>query len=113
MKTVATLVALIVVIAACGSSEPQTKTVANAERPSCKTAADCTVTTFSGCCSCCEAAPHAMLKTELDRKQGQCHVVECASCKADLECPKNERLDSFNAVCKDGTCVTEPKKPQG
>lgn len=51
-----------------------------------------------------------MLKTELDRQQGQCHAVECQTCKADLECPKNARLDSFNVLCKAGTCVTEEKK---
>ena len=110
MKTLASIVVLVVVIAACGSSEPQTKTVGNAERPSCTSHADCVLTTFSGCCSCCEGAPRAMMKTELDRAQGQCHAVECQSCKADLECPKNERLDSFNVLCKAGTCVTEKKK---
>lgn len=115
MKTLLSFVVLTVVVVACGgggSESSSTKTVANAERPSCKTAADCTMTTFTGCCSCCEAAPHAMLKTELDRQQGRCHAVECKACKEELECAKNERLDAFNAVCKTGTCVTEPKKAQ-
>ena len=102
---------VLVVVAACGKSEPESKSVANAERPSCKSHDECALTTFSGCCSCCEAAPRAMLKTELDRQQGQCHVVECSACKADLECPKHDRLDSFNVLCKEGTCVTERKKP--
>ena len=112
MKTRSALfvLAVIGVVVACGGSEPPAKTVANAERPSCKKHEDCALTTFSGCCSCCEGAPRAMLKTELDRQQGQCHSVDCKECKADLECPKNERLDSFNVLCKEGTCVTEKKK---
>jgi hypothetical protein len=112
MKIVSSLaVVSFLVVAACGKSETEPKTVANAERPTCKSAADCTMTTFSGCCSCCEAAPKAMLKTELDRQQGRCHGAVCAPCKEDLECVKNERLDSFDAVCsKEGTCVSEKKK---
>jgi hypothetical protein len=100
------------VVVACGKSEPEAKSVANAERPSCKKHDECALTTFSGCCPCCEAAPRAMLKTELDRQQSQCHAADCKECKADLECPKNERLDSFNVLCKEGTCITEKKKPQ-
>lgn len=111
MKKVGSVIVLLVIVVACGKSEPEAKTVANAERPTCKTAADCTMTTFSGCCTCCEAAPKAMLKSELDRQQGQCHAVDCAkACKEELECPKNERLDAFNAICKEGTCVAEKKK---
>ena len=101
---------LVAVLVACGSKEAEPKSVANAERPSCASAADCTMTTFSGCCSCCEAAPKAMLKSELDRHQGQCAVVDCAACKENVECAKNERLDAFTAVCKSGTCVAEAKK---
>jgi hypothetical protein len=112
MKIVGSLAFGLLLAVACGKSEPEPKSVANAERPSCKSHADCTMTTFSGCCTCCEAAPRAMLKSELDRQQGQCHVTDCAAkaCKEDLECPKNERLDSFNALCKEGTCVSEKKK---
>jgi hypothetical protein len=116
MKIAGSLAVVLIVVAACGAcgkSEPDTKTVANAERPTCKSHADCTMTTFSGCCTCCEAAPKAMMKSELDRQQGQCPVTQCAkACKEDLECPKNERLDSFNALCKEGTCVSEKKKGQ-
>jgi hypothetical protein len=110
MKTLASVIVLVLVVAACGKSDPETKSVANAERPTCRTAADCTMTTFSGCCSCCEAAPRAMLKTELDRQQGRCAAVDCQACKEDLECVKNERLDSFDAVCNEGgTCVAQKK----
>ena len=107
MKTIGSLVLLVVVVVlvACGSKEAEPKSVANAERPSCASAADCTMSTFCGCCSCCEAAPKAMLKSELDRQQGQCAVVDCKKqCKEDVECPKNERLDAFTAICKSGTC---------
>jgi hypothetical protein len=102
---------VLFVVVACGKSEPEPKAVANAERPACKSHDECALTTFSGCCACCEAAPRAMLKSELDRQQGQCHGAACAPCKEELECPKNERLDSFNVLCKAGTCVTEKKKP--
>jgi hypothetical protein len=88
MKKIGSAVVLLIVVAACGSSEPPPKSVANAERPSCASHADCALTTFSGCCSCCEGAPRAMMKTELDRQQGQCHAVECDACKADLEMPQ-------------------------
>lgn len=101
---------ILFIVVACGKSEPESKTVANAERPSCQKHEDCALTTFSGCCSCCEGSPRGMLKTELDRQQGQCHAVDCQACKADLECPKNERLDSFNVLCKEGSCVIEKKK---
>lgn len=110
MKITSLLAVVLLVVAACGKSEPETKTVANAERPSCTSHADCAMTTFSGCCTCCEAAPRAMLKSELDRGQSQCHAVDCTNCKADVECPKNERLDAFNALCKQGACVAVKKK---
>lgn len=113
MRSVLLTAFVFVVFVACGGAEPAPKSVANAERPSCKSHDECVLTTFSGCCPCCEGAPRAMLKTELDRQQSQCHAVECQGCKADLECPKNARLDSFNVLCKQGTCVTEEKrKPQ-
>jgi hypothetical protein len=108
-RIVAVALAIVAAIA-CGKSEPEPKSVGNAERPECASAADCTMTTFTGCCSCCEGAPRAMLKKELDRGQGQCAVVECQkACSANLECPKNERLDAFTAICKQGTCVSEKK----
>ena len=111
MKKLGSVIMLVAIVVACGKPEPEAKTVSNAERPTCKTAADCTMTTFSGCCTCCEAAPKAMLKSELDRQQGQCHAVDCKqACKEDLECPKNERLDSFDAICKEGTCVSARKR---
>jgi hypothetical protein len=109
MKTL-TFIAFLVVAAACAKSEPESKVVANAQRPECASAADCTMTTFTGCCSCCEGAPRAMLKSELHRGEGQCATAPCTkSCKEDLECPKNERLDAFVALCKQGTCVSEKK----
>lgn len=109
-KTISSLAVVLFLVAACGGkSATEPKAVANSERPTCKSAADCTMTTFSGCCSCCEAAPKAMLKSELDRQQGRCHGAACAPCKEELECVKNERLDSFQAICKEGTCVSEKK----
>src|SRR5687768_14939224 len=111
MRSLVSVILIFILVAACGKSEPEPKSVGNSERPTCKSAADCSMTTFSGCCSCCEAAPKAMLKTELDRQQGQCAMKDCGqACKADLECPKNERLDAFEAICKEGTCFAQQKK---
>ena len=103
------LASVAFVLFACGGAEAP-KTVAGAGRPTCATHGDCVITTFSGCCSCCEVAPHAMLRSELHRQEGSCAGADCAPCSPDIECKKHDPIDAFNAICREGTCITEPKK---
>lgn len=100
--------AVVLLAASCGKSEAPPG-VANAERTTCSADTDCVISTFSGCCSCCDGAPKAMAKSVLEQQQSRCAVVDCKACDENIHCAHYEAAESFVARCKDGTCVSAKK----
>lgn len=77
--------------------------------PECRADAECTITTFDGCCgSCCPRQPYAMNRQRLDALEASCAVKKCArpDC-SDVACAMvvPEPASSFRAVCEAGRCV--------
>jgi len=75
----------------------------------CSSNDQCVLSTFQGCCgSCCSSDPHAIPK---GTKEGQiCATVDCAlpDCAA-VKCARPRPVSEFEAVCRSGQCVAEPK----
>jgi hypothetical protein len=75
----------------------------------CKTDAECVLTTFSGCCSCCPcAAIRATTKKKDDEDRRVCAYVSCGSCDAPeagcVACTDPSR-EGMRARCRERTCV--------
>jgi hypothetical protein len=71
----------------------------------CRTDADCAVTTKHDCCDCCPSGPYATSKTWLSWQTGQCATEKCAACLN----PQCAALDSSSrARCNGGTCELAP-----
>lgn len=98
---ISTLLALGV--AACGS-DPPSRTPSGA-RASCIADTDCVVTDFTGCCSCCRSAPHALPKAEADRQTAACATRDCPACADNLTCAPVRSATEYDARCVDGTCA--------
>lgn len=99
----------IVLLAACGRSSDGAPAVANAERTTCSADADCVITTFAGCCACCDGAPHALPLHIAERERNRCAAVECRACSEGVQCAEHEPEGAFVARCKEGTCVSEKR----
>lgn len=82
-----------------------------APKPACAVAADCVVTTFSGCCGGCCPSVQAMSRRELAAEQRKCASVRCAQkmCAA-MVCEEQPRPETIEAQCRDGRCVAVPKQ---
>ncbi|MBL8920429.1 MAG: hypothetical protein JNJ54_16315 [Myxococcaceae bacterium] len=76
--------------------------------PGCRVDGDCVMSDFQGCCGdCCPAPPSAWLRSELERQQRRCAIVDCAAPVCSTPCapaPQQELV----AVCEAGRCVARP-----
>lgn len=80
----------------------------------CAADADCTITTFSGCCGGCCPQARAMSKAELAQQQRRCAAVDCeAPMCAAVVCEPGPAADALVARCQAGRCVAEEKPPAG
>lgn len=83
-----------------------------ATTPVCASAADCVITTFSGCCGGCCPSVRAMARRELAAEERKCASVRCAEkmCAA-MVCEEQPRPETLEAECRAGRCVAVPKQP--
>lgn len=73
----------------------------------CTTDADCVITTFTDCCTCCECArpPYAVNHRKLHTLEAQCAIADCSvgGCNT-KRCPPCT-TPTITPACEDGTCV--------
>lgn len=82
--------------------------VAPRPAPGCRGDADCVMSSFQGCCGdCCPSPPRAWLRSELDRQQRRCAVVDCEAPVCNVPCALPPQEDLV-AVCEAGRCVAKP-----
>ena len=76
----------------------------------CASDADCTVSTFPGCCmcpQCSEAAPFAIATRRLEAQLEHCKIIDCyrdPACDLGGKCPPVEDPKHFRARCVEGSC---------
>ena len=70
----------------------------------CRTDADCLITTFGGCCGC-SYEPYAISRAALEEKTMSCAVVQCGCVKPPCSCPKTSDLRNYRAVCENNHCA--------
>ena len=76
----------------------------------CASDEDCTVSTFAGCCVCCNCTPPYAINTNGRQTQNQtCEMVRCISCQDTLcePCAEPEGGWPSDPGCRDGRCVIE------
>lgn len=92
-----------------GSGEPASASAAP-EQPvptTCEHDADCTLSTFSGCCKCCPGVPHAFLRGKLASLQAKCAKTTCPSCNT--PCGPDPDLAAYLVTCQNKACVAVPQ----
>jgi hypothetical protein len=70
----------------------------------CKRDAECTLSTFAGCCTCCPRLPHAFLRTALAWHEARCAKVDCPPCNT--PCGPEPSMSGYNAECVKDTCIS-------
>jgi len=73
----------------------------------CEHDADCTLSTFSGCCKCCPGVPHAFLRGKLASLQAKCAKTTCPSCNT--PCGPDPDLAAYLVTCQNKACVAVPQ----
>jgi hypothetical protein len=73
----------------------------------CRSDAECVISDFQGCCpACCPDEPRAWLKSELEREERRCSLVDCARAgPCTIPCARPEKRHLV-AVCVGGRCQT-------
>jgi len=73
----------------------------------CTTDADCVITNFTDCCSCCECAkpPYAVSHKKLHTLEARCATVDCSmeGCNT-KRCPPCT-TPTIKPACQDGACI--------
>ena len=108
---------LTVVLAACSAAGPpasQTGTESTSSAGpdrACSSDEECILSTFPGCCSCCQCESlHALRADAEHRLQDSCSGIECAAqdC-SNADCvPCAEVAAGVRAVCVQGLCSVVP-----
>ena len=70
----------------------------------CKRDAECTLSTFAGCCTCCPRLPHAFLRTALAWHEARCAKVDCPPCNT--PCGPEPSMSGYNAECVKDACIS-------
>ena len=73
----------------------------------CKKDAECTLSTFAGCCTCCPRIPHAFLRTALAWHEAHCAKVDCPPCNT--PCGPEPAMSGYAAECVKNACVAVPE----
>jgi hypothetical protein len=73
----------------------------------CKKDAECMLSTFSGCCTCCPRSPHALLRTALTWHEARCAKVDCPPCST--PCGPEPAMNGYTAQCLKDACVAVPE----
>ena len=85
----------------------------------CQSDADCEITTFAGCCSCCSCPkPYAINKLVSQARRNRCNAVRCVPCtRACAACSQIQAGAPGRAACQDNRCVRVDdqggKRPMG
>jgi len=76
---------------------------------SCSSDSDCILTTFPGCCACCECGPLKATTKSIDQEaRDNCQRKKCDSCdKKDYKCVpcKDPAKEGMHARCRDNACI--------
>jgi hypothetical protein len=73
----------------------------------CEHDADCTLSLFAGCCTCCANVPRAFLKAKLANLQARCGKTMCPPC--DNNCGPGPDMSAYLAACQNKACVVVPQ----
>ena len=127
---VSSLCAMLVDLAACKNDAPPAPATPQSSAPiatvpvasasvaplgpplvssSCASDSDCLLTTFPGCCACCECGPLKAITKSMDRAaRDACELKKCDSCdKKDYKCTpcKDPAKEGMHARCRDNACI--------
>jgi hypothetical protein len=74
----------------------------------CERDRDCVLTTFPGCCACCECGPpRAVSKGSVGESRASCEGIACQPCDPDVTCAPcvDPEEGGLRARCIRGDCV--------
>ncbi len=86
------------------SASSASTSVAGPMPTGCKRDAECTLSTFAGCCTCCPRLPHAFLRTALAWHEARCAKVDCPPCNT--PCGPEPSMSGYNAECVKDACIS-------